>query len=64
MPDLSREDIKALGRAACLDIDDPHLAQLTYSLNALLNALDDINIQGLDDVESLPLIFPQRKDLI
>ncbi len=58
MADLSREDIQALGRAAGLDIQEPELTEVMYSLNALLESLDAINPPGLEEVEPLPIILP------
>ena len=39
MADLSKEDIQALGRAVGLDIQEPELTEVMYSLNALLESL-------------------------
>ena len=58
MADLSKEDIQALGRAVGLDIQEPELTEVMYSLNALLESLDAINPPGLDEVEPLPIILP------
>ncbi len=59
MAELSNEDIKALGRAVNLDIQEPELTQVAYSLNAILEAMDKIDIPGLNSVESLPIILPE-----
>ncbi len=40
MADLSKEEVKALGHAVGLEIKDPELTEVTYSINALLEALD------------------------
>ena len=58
MSDLTKEDVMALGRAAGLEIPDPELTEVTHSLNALLEALNEINPPGLDAVEPLPIILP------
>ena len=58
MPSLSNEDIQALGRAVSLDIQEPDLSQVTYSLNAMLEAMDAIDLPGLNSVEPLPIIRP------
>ena len=58
MPDLSKDEVKALGHAVGLEIQDPELTEVTYSLNALLESLDQINPPGLDSVEPLPIILP------
>ena len=59
MAELSNEDIKALGRAVDLDIQEPELTQVAYSLNAILEAMDQIDISGLNSVEPLPIILPK-----
>jgi len=59
MAELSNEDIKALGRAVNLDIQEPELTQVAYSLNAILEAMDQIDIPGLNSVEPLPIILPE-----
>ena len=61
MADLTEEQIKALGVAAGVDIPEKDLAEVSYSLNALLEGLDEIQVPGLEDVEPLPVRPP--KDL-
>jgi len=58
MPDLTKDEVKALGHAVGLEIQDPELTEVTYSLNALLEALDEINPPGLAEIEPLPIILP------
>ncbi len=58
MADLSKEDIRSMGKAVGLDINEPELTEVMYSLNALLESLDAINPPGLNDVEPLPIILP------
>ena len=58
MLDLTKDEIKALGHAVGLEIQDPELTEVTYNLNALLEALDEINPPGLAEVEPLPIILP------
>ncbi len=58
MVDLTKEEVRALGRAVGLEIRDPDLAEVTYSLNAMLEAMDGINIAALEKVEPLPIILP------
>ena len=60
MADLTKDEIKAMGHAVGLEINDPDLTEVTYSLNALLESLDQINPPGLDSVEPLPIILPPR----
>ena len=61
MAELSNDDIKALGRAVDLDIQEPELTQVAYSLNAILEGMDQINIPGLNSVEPLPIILPEGR---
>ena len=56
--DLTKDEIRALGHAVGMEIQDPELTEVAYSLNALLGALDEINPPGLDEVEPLPIILP------
>ena len=58
MSDLTKEDVLALGRAVGLEIPAPELTEVTHSLNALLEALYEINPPGLDAIEPLPIILP------
>ena len=58
MEDLTKEQVTALGRAVNLDIPDPELTEVTYNINALLQALDGINPPSLDTIEPLPIILP------
>ncbi len=58
MADLTRDEIRALGHAVGLEIEEPELTEVMYSLNALLESLDAINPPGLEDVEPLPIILP------
>ena len=60
MADLTKEEVTALGHAVGLEIQDPELAEVTYSLNALLEALDAINPPGLENIEPLPIILPPK----
>ena len=58
MHDLSKDEVVALGHAVGLEIQAPELTEVMYSLNALLESLDQINPPGLDSVEPLPIILP------
>ncbi len=60
MVDLTKDEVKALGHAVGLEIQDPELTEVTYNLNALLEALDEVNPPGLAEVEPLPIILPPR----
>ena len=58
MEDLTNPEIQALGRAVGLDIQEPELTEVAYSLNAILEMIDEIEVPGVNAVEPLPLILP------
>ena len=58
MTDLTTAEVRALGHAVGLEIQNPELTEVTYSLNALLQALDAINPPELENIEPLPIILP------
>lgn len=58
MPDLSNDEIHALGRSVGLDIQEPELTQVGYGLNAILEAMASIDAPGVNSVEPLPLMLP------
>src|SRR4030095_7032776 len=60
MQELTTEEVRGLGHAVGLEIQDPELTEVTYTLNALLEDLDHINPPGLDTVEPLPILLPPR----
>ncbi len=60
MTDLSKDDVKAMGKAVGLDINDPDLAEVTEVLNAIIESIDEINPPGLESVEPLPIILPKK----
>lgn len=43
-----------------LEIQEPELTHVAYSLNAILEAMDNIDIPCLNAVEPLPIILPER----
>jgi len=59
MVDLTKEEVKAMGHSVGLEIEDPDLTEVMYSLNAMLGALDAIELPGLDKVEPLPIVIPE-----
>jgi hypothetical protein len=61
MADLSKDEVKSLGRAVGLDIDDPLLTEVTYNLNALRELLESVNPPGLDQAEPLPIVPPHER---
>ncbi len=58
MADLTEADLLTLARASGITIPPELLAEIGYSLNGVLEALDRIEIPGLDEIEPLPIILP------
>jgi hypothetical protein len=61
MADLTQNDVKSLGRAAGLEMQEPLLTEVTYNLNALQELIENVNPPGLDQVEPLPIILPHER---
>ena len=60
MSSLTNEEVLAIARAVDLEINEPDLTQVRYSLNAILEAMDQVDIPGLNSQEPLPIIPPQE----
>ena len=58
MSDLNESEIRALAKAAGVEIPSHLITEVGYSLNGLLEALDQIEVPGLSAVEPLPIIIP------
>ena len=61
MADLTQNEVKSLGVAVGLNLEEPLLTEVTYNLNALRELLDDVNTLGLNEVEPLPIITPHER---
>ena len=61
MADLSPAEVKSLGHAVGLELEEPILTEVTYNLNALRELIDDVNPPELDQVEPLPIIPPHER---
>ena len=61
MTDLSKEEVKNLGRAVGIEIEEPFLTEVTHNLNALKDLLEAANPPGLGQVEPLPIIPPHAR---
>ena len=63
MPDLTDSDVMALARAARIDIPAELVAEVGYSLNGLLDALEAAAgaAAGVNLVEPLPIVIPQEQ---
>ena len=58
MPDLTDQEVQALGKAVGLNIQEPELTEAAHSLNAILELLNEIDLPEPNAVEPLPLILP------
>ena len=65
MAELTEGDIRALARASGVDIPPELLAEVGYSLNGVLEALEMAAgaVSGLEEVEPLPIILPPPANL-
>ena len=65
MPDLTDSDILALARAARIEIPAELVADVGYSLNGLLDVLEQAAgagpAEGLNAVEPLPIVIPPNQ---
>ncbi len=59
-PHSSDNQLLMRNTRARLRLQDAELTEITYSLNALLEALDAINPPGLENIEALPIILPPK----
>ena len=58
MKELTKDEVRGLGHAVGLDIQDPELTEVTYSLNALLEDWTTLTRPGWIQVEPLPILLP------
>ena len=61
MADLSKDEIKSLGRAVGLELEEPLLTEVRYNLNALRELIDEVKAPGLEQIEPLPIIPPHER---
>ena len=61
MSNLTNEQVQAIASAVDLEIQEPELTQVRYSLSAILDAMDAIDVPGLNAQEPLPIVLPQEK---
>ena len=61
MPDLTDQEVQALGKAVGLNIQEPELTEVAHSLNAILELIDAIDFPEANAVEPLPLILPNQE---
>jgi hypothetical protein len=61
MADLSPDDVKSLGLAVGIDMQEPLLTEVTHNINALRELIEDVDVPELVRVEPLPVIPPHLK---
>jgi hypothetical protein len=61
MADLSKDEIKSLGRAVGLELEEPLLTEVGYNLNALRELIDEVKVPELEQIEPLPIIPPHER---
>ena len=61
MSNLTEAEVLALAKASNVNIPQELLREVTISLNSLLEAVDNIDIPGLNKVEPLPIILPMAQ---
>ena len=62
MAPLSNEQVRALGYAVNLNIEEPDLTEVTHSINAILDSMDAINLPETNLVEPIPILLPAMED--
>ena len=61
MSSLTNVEVLAIAKAVDLEIHEPDLTQVRHSLNAILEAMDQVDISGLNAQEPIPIIPPQEE---
>ncbi len=62
MADLTPQDVKALGLAVGIDMQEPLLTEVTHNINTIRDFIGEVDLPGLDSVEPLPVIPPQLRN--
>ena len=57
MSELNEDEMRALAKAVNIEIQDSDVTDISYSLNAMLEAIDGINPEGINAIEPLPIIL-------
>jgi Asp-tRNA(Asn)/Glu-tRNA(Gln) amidotransferase C subunit len=61
MSELNNDEIRALAKAAGLEIPDSDITDVNYSLNAIIEAMDGVDLEGLNAVEPLAIILQNEE---
>ena len=62
MAPLSNEQVRALGYAVNLNIEEPDLTEVTHSINAILDSMDAINLPETNLIEPIPILLSGMED--
>ena len=62
MGPLSNEQVRALGYAVNLNIEEPDLTEVTHSINAILDSMAAINLPETNLVEPIPILLSGMED--
>ena len=57
MVELTDDDIRVLTKAVNLDVQESDITDVKHSLNAMLEAIERINPEGINGIEPLPVIL-------
>ena len=60
MSGLNEDEIRTLAKSVNLDIKNSDITDVAHSLNAMLEAIENINPEGINSVEPLPIILNKR----
>ena len=60
MSGLNEDEIRTLAKSVNLDIKNSDITDVAHSLNAMLEAIAQINTEGINSVEPLPIILNKR----
>ena len=60
MSGLNEDEIRTLAKSVNLDIKNSDITDVAHSLNAMLEAIAQINPEGINSVEPLPIILNKR----
>ena len=58
MNDLTHDEIKTLAKTVDIDIPDELIPEIAFSLNGLLEALNQTGVENLEAIEPLPIVIP------
>ena len=62
MAPLSNDQVRALGYAVNLNIEEPDLTEVTHSINAILDSMAAINLPETNLVEPIPILLSGMED--